>query len=82
MQLFIPVANRVLLRQRDDANARLIGEPVFEKGNVGTDKRDYLLAVLEVQQPVSQRKIKQLTLPAVNAASCGGRLFFRAVGRH
>ena len=81
VQSSIALAERVLLGQGYDADGGAMRQPVLEIGDVSAEERDGLLRVREIKQPVAQRQVEQLLLPAVNAARCGRRLLLDHIRR-
>ena len=59
----VALAERILLRQGDDADGRALGKPVFQIGDIGAQERKRLLRIQEIQGAVAQRQVEKLLLP-------------------
>ena len=62
------VSDRVLVAQGQSHELLPVRQSILEGTDIRTPKRDGLLAVAKVEQPVAQRKIEEFALPPLDAA--------------
>ena len=76
-----PVAERIVVVQGEPSKFFFGGKLVFESGDARTAQGEGLLAVPEVEETVSERQIKKLALPSLNAVPRRLRCLFADFAR-
>ncbi|MET3583530.1 hypothetical protein ABID19_006595 [Mesorhizobium robiniae] len=76
----VALTQRILFGQGYETDSDTVCQPILQIGHIGAQKRDRLLRIREIEEPVSQRQVEQLFLPALDTASGTGRLYLDSLG--